>query len=164
MKQIWAPWRMEYIKLSQRLKVKSQKSGCFLCLKSDKFDKNNFILLRGNYSFVIMNRFPYNSGHLMIAPYRHIGLIERCNGEEIGEIFKFLQKSVAVLKKTMKPDGFNIGINLGSVAGAGVPGHLHIHVIPRWLGDTNFMPIVSKTKIINEGLQSTYNKLKREFK
>ncbi len=157
MKQIWAPWRIEYINQTQSSKRKVQNLRCFLCLKK------NFILHKGKYSFIVMNRFPYNSGHIMVAPYRHIGSIEELNSNETGEMFALIQKSVITLKKIMKPDGFNIGINLGSVSGAGVPGHIHIHIIPRWLGDTNFMPIISDTKIINESLKNTFKILKKEF-
>jgi ATP adenylyltransferase len=160
MKQLWAPWRIEYIKASQPSKRKGQKSECFLCVKN-KTNTYNFVLFKGKYAFIMMNRYPYNPGHLMIAPYRHIGLIEKCNDQESEEMFKLLQKSVVALKKMMKPDGFNVGINLGYVAGAGVPGHIHIHLIPRWLGDTNFMPIINDTKVINEGLTNMYNKLKK---
>ncbi len=160
MKQIWAPWRIEYIEQSQKAKFKGKKLDCFLCLNSGKSDSKNLILLRGKYSFVIMNRFPYNPGHLMIAPYRHIKTIERCRTEEAEELFQLLKRCISALKIIMKPEGFNIGVNIGYVAGAGVPGHLHIHIIPRWLGDTNFMPIISEIKIINEGLHKMYRKLK----
>jgi len=161
MNQLWAPWRIEYIKMSQNEKTKKKKPACFLCIKNFNKNKDNFVLFTGKYSFIIMNRYPYNPGHLMIAPYRHIGLIEKCNEQEVAEMLKLIQKSVIVLKKMMKPNGFNIGINLGYVAGAGIPGHIHVHVIPRWLGDTNFMPIIGKTKIINEELYNMYNKLKK---
>jgi ATP adenylyltransferase len=164
MKQLWAPWRAEYINMCNEEKSKKQKAKCFLCLKKPKFDYNNLILYRGKKSFIIMNRYPYNAGHLMIAPYRHIGEVEKCNLKEYNEMFGLMQKSIRVLKTTMKPDGFNVGINLGYVAGAGVPGHLHIHVIPRWLGDTNFMPIIGDTKIINEELHKMYISLKKSFR
>lgn len=160
MKQIWAPWRIEYINMSQKSKGKTRTKGCFLCLKDPKSDKDNLVLLRGKYSFVIMNRYPYNPGHIMIAPYRHIGEMEKCSPEEAGEMFIFTQKCIKALKKAMKPDGFNAGFNIGSVAGAGVPGHLHLHLIPRWQGDTNFMPIIGETKIINEEVYKTYKKIK----
>jgi ATP adenylyltransferase len=160
MEHLWAPWRIEYIKESQSSKLKTQKPGCFLCVK-DKTNINKFVLFRGKYAFIMMNRYPYNPGHLMIAPYRHIGLIEKCHEQETNEMFKLLQKSVVALKNLMKPEGFNVGINLGLVGGAGVPGHIHIHVVPRWLGDTNFMPIISSTKVINEELTNMYNKLKK---
>lgn len=163
MKQIWAPWRVEYIKLYNEVKNKKKKAKCFLCLNKAKHDNDNLVLFRGKKSFVIMNRFPYNAGHLMIAPYRHFGEIEKCNLNEYNEMFRLMQKSVKVLKTTMKPDGFNVGINLGYVAGAGVPGHLHIHIIPRWLGDTNFMPIIGNTKVINEDLYKMYLNLKEVF-
>ena len=163
MKQIWAPWRIEYIKQSQKAKLKTGRKGCFLCLNSSKSDGKNLILLRGKYAFVIMNRFPYNPGHLMIAPYRHIRTIEQCRAEEAGELFQLLKHCISALKMVMKPEGFNIGVNIGNVAGAGVPGHLHIHIIPRWLGDTNFMPIIGEIKIINEELHKMYRKVKKEL-
>lgn len=163
MKQIWAPWRMEYIKQAQNSKLKAKNSGCFLCAYNRKKDNKNFILYYGKYSFIIMNRFPYNAGHIMIAPYRHIGQIEKLNSNETTEMFRLLQQSIIIIKKIMNPDGFNVGINIGLVGGAGVPDHIHMHIIPRWLGDTNFMPIISDIKIINEELEKTFSKLKKEF-
>lgn len=110
-----------------------------------------------------MNRFPYNSGHLMVAPCRHIASFESLNREEGGELFQLLQKSIKVLKKEFKPEGVNVGANLGGVAGAGVVGHLHLHIVPRWQGDTNFMPVLGETKVVSEYLQTTYERLIRHF-
>jgi len=160
MKQIWSPWRLEYIEQSQKDKSKNQ---CFLCINKTKKKMNNFVLYRGKYSFIILNRFPYNAGHLMVVPLRHIGAIEKLTAQETSEMFSLVQKSVVVLKKVFKPDGFNIGANIGKVAGAGVPGHIHLHVVPRWSGDTNFMPVVGDTKIINDSLNRIYNKLKKQL-
>jgi len=157
MKQIWAPWRIEFIKMGK-------PKGCFLCDKpKESDDAANYILYRGDRNFVIMNSYPYNSGHLMVAPYRHVASLEELTDEEFGEHFRMVSRSVEVLKQVLKPDGFNIGINMGKVAGAGIYKHMHTHITPRWLGDTNFMPVIADTKIINESLSATYNKLRGKF-
>jgi ATP adenylyltransferase len=108
-----------------------------------------------------MNHYPYNAGHLLIAPYRHIGQVEKITQNEVSEIFLLVQKSIIAMKKAYCPHGYNIGLNIGKIAGAGVPGHLHVHLIPRWTGDTNFMPIMAGTKVINEELEKMYSKLKK---
>lgn len=158
MKILWSPWRIKYIE--------GFKKGyeCIFCLKpSLKKDRENFILKRGKYSFVIMNIFPYNPGHLMIAPYRHIGDFEKLNKEEIEEIMELLRKSIEILKKVYSPDGFNIGLNIGKIAGAGFDEHIHFHIVPRWKGDTNFMPVIGNTKVISEEIKRTYKKLKKYY-
>ncbi|MBI4722660.1 MAG: HIT domain-containing protein [Candidatus Stahlbacteria bacterium] len=152
--RLWAPWRAEYI-------YSSKSDVCIFCEAIAK--KDAFILSRGAKGFVIMNTFPYNNGHLMVAPYRHIANVEDLTGEEILLLFDLVQKSVRVLKAKMRPDGFNIGINLGKVAGAGVEGHIHIHIVPRWNGDTNFMPITAETKVISQSLEEAYKLLKEGF-
>lgn len=158
MKQIWAPWRMKYILNSNKIK------GCIFCKKiKEKKDKKNYILYRGKSCFIIMNLFPYNSGHLMIAPYKHTAKFEDLEDEELLEFMHLIKKSLKILKKTLSPEGFNLGINLGKIAGAGIDEHLHLHIVPRWSGDTNFMPVISSTKIISEQLDETYKKLKREI-
>jgi ATP adenylyltransferase len=154
MEQIWAPWRIEYIQ-------RAKEGGCILCQKpKENNDEANFILYRGQHNFIILNGFPYNPGHLMIAPYRHIANLEDLSFEEVMEHFDIVKKGLEILKATLKPAGFNIGLNLGRVAGAGIEDHIHTHIVPRWQGDTNFMPVLSDTKIISEGLASTYKKLK----
>ncbi len=158
MKILWSPWRIKY--------VEGFKKGyeCIFCLKpSIKKDKESFILKRGKYSFVIMNIFPYNPGHLMVAPYRHIGDFEKLNKEEIEEIMEFLKKSIEILKKVYSPDGFNIGLNIGKISGAGFDEHIHFHIVPRWAGDTNFMPVIGNTKVISEEIKRTYKKLKKYY-
>lgn len=158
MKILWSPWRIKYIE--------GFKKGyeCIFCIKpTNKNDKKNFILKRGNYSFVIMNIFPYNPGHLMVAPYRHIKELKDLNKEEIWEIIEFVKESIEVLKKAYSPHGFNIGINIGRTAGAGFEEHIHFHIVPRWEGDTNFMPVLCNTKIISEELRRTYRKLKKYY-
>ncbi len=154
MEQIWAPWRMEYI-------LQAEKSGCFLCQKPKQDnDEANFILYRGESNFIILNSFPYNPGHLMVAPYRHTGHLDDLTEAESKEHFTMIKLSVRLLTEVAKPTGFNIGMNLGKVAGAGLDDHLHTHIVPRWQGDTNFMPVVSNTKVLPEALMATYSKLK----
>ncbi len=158
MKNLWSPWRIKYIK--------GFKKGyeCIFCTKpSSKKDRQNFILKRGKHSFVIMNIFPYNPGHLMVAPYRHVPGLDELNIKEISEIMSFVKESIKILKKAYNPDGFNIGVNMGKTAGAGFEEHMHFHIVPRWSGDTNFMPIIDKTKVISEELKKTYNKLKKYY-
>lgn len=159
MRQIWAPWRIEYILMRKR-------KGCIFCKFSDEKEKDeeNFVLFRGRKNFVVLNNYPYNNGHLMVAPYRHVKNLEDLTEEEIYEHFMIVKKTVEILKKAYKPHGFNIGINLGKVAGAGVEGHIHTHVVPRWRGDTNYMPVIANTKVIPEALNETYKKLKQALK
>ena len=153
MEKLWAPWRMEYI-------LSSKEGRCIFCDKTkEKDDEKNYILLRKNLSFVMLNTFPYNCGHLMVAPFRHTVEIEELNEEEIVEMGKLVIESVQVLKRVLKPEGFNIGMNLGRVSGAG-ESHLHVHIVPRWEGDTNFMPVMTDTKVISEALVDTYRRLK----
>ena len=145
---------MEYIKA-----IKPE--GCFFCDKSKEArDSENYILYRGDNNFMILNIYPYNVGHLMVAPYRHVGNLEDLTGEELGEHLEIVSRAVEALKKALQPQGFNIGMNIGKVAGAGVEDHIHTHVVPRWEGDTNYMPVVADTKVIPEALNSTYKKLK----
>lgn len=155
MDKLWAPWRINY------LRAKKSKI-CIFCkaFKSNK-DKENFVIYRSKFSFAILNIFPYNNGHTMVAPVRHISCLSKLENKEILDLNLNMVKIINVLKKTLKPEGFNIGINLGKCAGAGVPGHLHIHIVPRWKGDTNFMPTVAETKIISQSLEELYLKLKK---
>ncbi len=154
---LWAPWRMGYI-------LEAKKEGCFLCyaFKSKNF-KKNYVIKKNKNAFVIMNIFPYNNGHLMVAPARHIAEFEQLTKEEILSINNLIKRSIIVLKNVLKPEGFNVGVNIGKVSGAGVESHIHFHIVPRWTGDTNFMPIISNTKVIPQSLDELYKKLKREF-
>jgi ATP adenylyltransferase len=155
MRKIWAPWRMQYI-----LQAGKDK-GCILCDKpAEKRDKANYILYRGKYNFVILNAYPYTPGHLMVAPYRHIGNLTEANAKETDEHIRLMQLCIRLLTAEIKPDGFNLGMNVGKVAGAGLEGHIHTHVVPRWNGDHNFMSVVADTRVISEGLKTTYEKLK----
>jgi ATP adenylyltransferase len=160
MKSVYAPWREEYLLGAEGIKEK----GCLFCrVLKEKRDKHNLILHRGERTFVIMNRYPYTSGHLMIAPYRHICVIEKLDVESACELMIETRRVVAILKKAFKPDGINVGMNLGRPAGAGVPGHLHIHIVPRWSGDTSFMPVVGGTRVVSVSLTTTYKILKPLF-
>jgi len=154
MERLWAPWRIEYIR-------RPKETGCILCQKPrENDDQANFILYRGENNFVILNAFPYNPGHLMIAPYRHIANPQDLTDDEAMEHFDLVKKSLRLLKQVLKPDGFNLGLNVGKIAGAGIEEHLHTHIVPRWQGDTNFMPVLSNTRVISEGLAATYKRLK----
>ncbi|MBN2464522.1 HIT domain-containing protein [candidate division WOR-3 bacterium] len=163
MKTLWAPWRAEYIYCAIG-KPSPAKRHCLFCrLLKTKDDKGNLILLRGRHAFVMMNRFPYNNGHLMVAPNRHTMDLETLSAAESRELFQLTQKSLAALRRALKPHGFNVGANLGRVAGAGVAGHVHVHIVPRWLGDVNYMPVLAETKVISEHLSETYDRLRRQF-
>jgi ATP adenylyltransferase len=154
MEYIAAPWREAYVKKVCR------KEGCVLCRALQlKNDRAAFILFRGKWNFIILNKFPYNLGHLMIAPYRHLASFHRAPKEASDEMMDFLKMSLRVLKKNYRPHGFNAGMNLGQSAGAGVVDHYHLHVIPRWQGDSNFMPLISQTRILIEDLEGAYERL-----
>ncbi len=163
MKTLWAPWRAEYIYCAVGRPSSAQRHCLFCKLLKTKDDAANLLLHRGRHAFIVMNRFPYNNGHLMVAPNRHTANIESLSVTESAEMFKLVQRSIAVLRRGLKPHGFNVGANLGRVAGAGVVGHLHVHIVPRWLGDNNFMPLLSETKVISEHLSETYARLRKEF-
>jgi len=142
-----------------------KENNCIFCDKpKEENDEKNHIIERGKHSFVILNKYPYNNGHLMVAPYRHVSDMTLLVETELAEIMKFTQISLKIFKKTMNPAGFNIGINLGSVAGAGIKDHIHLHVVPRWQGDTNFMPVIGSTKVIPQHLQEIYGVLKEAWK
>ncbi len=156
-KNLWAPWRINYV---QGL---SKSSGCFIChnLKNPKDDDDNLVLWRTEKSIVILNRFPYNNGHLLIAPARHIGELARATEEELLEMFKLIRESQKALSLAIKPHGFNVGMNFGRCSGAGLPEHLHIHVVPRWDGDTNCMNVCSDTNVISQSLIELFELLKQ---
>jgi len=155
MERLWAPWRAPYI-------LGPKEENCLLCrIAGERKDARNLVLCRGRLCFVMMNLFPYNSGHLMIVPYRHEKDLERLRSEEMGEMMALAGTSIGVLKEAMHPQGFNLGINIGDIAGAGVEDHLHLHVVPRWKGDTNFMPVAAKTKVISQELNQTYEALQK---
>jgi ATP adenylyltransferase len=157
MEHIWAPWRIEYIEMEK-------PAGCILCDKpGQNRDAENYILYRGSKNFVIMNSYPYNPGHLMVAPYRHVASLDELADSELKEHFELVRLSVGLLREVFRPQGFNVGMNLGKTAGAGIDEHIHTHIVPRWQGDTNFMPVISGARVIPEALAETYRKLKGKF-
>ena len=158
MDRLWAPWRMQYINANQN------QTGCIFCVKSQEDrDEENLVLHRGDSAFIILNLFPYNNGHLMVSPYRHVADLSLLSEEEQSDILKLTTLGCGLLKAAFSPHGFNIGINLGQTAGAGIADHLHVHIVPRWTGDTNFMPVTADTKVLPEALAQTYNALKAEL-
>ncbi len=157
MERLWRPWRMQYIRMAQGEGGKE----CIFCTKpAEDDDRSNLILHRGGRCFIIMNLFPYNTGHLMVSPYRHVGDLEHLDPEEREELMRLTVLSVRCIKEAMQPHGFNLGMNLGKVSGAGYDQHLHMHVVPRWEGDTNFMPVVAGAKVMPESLQENYDRLR----
>ena len=155
MDKLWAPWRSKYIYLRK-------KKGCIFCNKKSpsRNDAKNYILARGSHSFSILNLYPYNNGHVMVAPYRHVKTLEGLSDAELLDCMKLVNKTKILIDKKLKPHGYNIGANIGKVGGAGFAGHVHIHIVPRWAGDTNFMPIVANTKVVSESLDAMYKLLK----
>jgi len=138
--------------------------GCILCEKpGQNNDAQNYILYRGSKNFVIMNAYPYNPGHLMVAPYRHVASLDELTDDELREHFSIVSRSVRLLRQVFAPGGFNIGVNIGKVAGAGIDEHVHTHIVPRWQGDTNFMPVISEVRVVPEALAETYKKLEGKF-
>jgi ATP adenylyltransferase len=157
MDQLWAPWRLAYV---ANPKPASEPEPCFICQGlAGNDDRANLIARRTEHSVVVLNRFPYNNGHLLIAPGRHVSQLHELTTAEILDSQQTLTQMVGLLEKRMRAEGFNIGLNLGKVAGAGLPGHLHWHIVPRWFGDTNFMPLVADTKVIVQSLDALYNLL-----
>lgn len=154
LKILWNPWRFEYVSRAGR------ERECILCELPKREDSEAYILYRGEWSYVVLNAYPYNSGHVMIATYRHVGMLENLTREELSEITELMVRTVATVKKAFNPDGFNIGLNIGRAAGAGVADHIHIHVVPRWVGDTNFIAIISGTKPLPIALNEVYVKLR----
>ena len=156
MERLWAPWRMEYIGQARE----GEDEGGLFCEKpKEGDDEKALIVARSELSFAMLNRYPYNSGHFMVAPFRHVGELEEVEDDESLDMQRLMQRCVKALKEAMQPDGFNIGMNLGVVAGAGIPDHLHWHVVPRWNGDTNFMPVISEAKVLPENLTTSWSRL-----
>lgn len=159
-KALWAPWRMQFI-----LKTGNLQGSCLFCgLSRRKPSAKNLILQKARSAFVVLNRYPYTNGHLMVVPSRHIGRFEQLKDEEHMEIGRLLARSIGILKKGMRSQGFNVGVNLGRVAGAGIRGHLHFHVVPRWAGDSNFMPVVGGVRTMPEYIVETYKRVAPLFK
>ena len=161
MDQLWAPWRSNYVRAAPE--VAAAESTCFLCQGlSGSDDRSHLLAWRRPHSAVFLNKYPYNAGHLLVVPQTHEGQITNLTGRALVEPLETIQLVVTLLERLMRPHGFNIGLNLGKAAGAGVPGHLHWHVVPRWNGDTNFMPVLADTKVIVESLYEFYDCFTRE--
>ncbi len=152
-KHLWAPWRLEYIKQAD------EQAGCVFCDAAAGDDEERLVVQRGELAFVLLNKFPYSSGHLMVAPYRHVGELAGLTDEEALEVHRLAVQGVAALGEVYGPEGHNLGWNLGRVAGAGVVDHIHLHIVPRWAGDTNFMPVLADVKVLPEHLLETRRRL-----
>jgi ATP adenylyltransferase len=158
MKELWAPWRIEYFK-------KAKGKGCFLCRSfASARDRDNLILQRGKTCVVLMNRYPYTSGHLMVAPGRHVATLEEMRPPELAEMMQLTQAAIRALKKIARPHGFNIGVNIGEAAGAGLKDHIHLHIVPRWTGDTNFVTVMADVRILPQALQELWKELRKVMK
>jgi ATP adenylyltransferase len=158
--RIWAPWRLTYVKDAS----KDVEQSCIFCAKPDESsDRENLIVHRGERCFVILNLYPYTNGHLMIAPFEHVGAIQGLPDETVAEMMALAQRAIEVLEEKYEPHGFNVGFNQGRVAGAGVEHHIHMHVVPRWGGDTNFMPVLADTRVMPQTLEQTYDALVGSF-
>ena len=158
MKYIWSPWRMSYIQKHK------EESGCVFCEAKDTADGvGNLILFRGLHSFVILNRYPYTSGHLMVVPYKHEASLQGLDADIRGELLELANRITKMLAKEYQAQGFNVGINIGEAAGAGITEHIHLHVVPRWSGDTNFMSSLGETRVLPETLEDTYQRMKKAW-
>ena len=157
MEVLFAPWRFKYIKSV------GEERGCVFCEAPRKSDEDALILARGRYAYVIMNLYPYNTGHVMVVPYRHVADYTELSEEEALEMHRLVAVSIKAIREVYRPHGFNIGINLGRVAGAGIDKHLHIHIVPRWNGDTNFMPVIAGVKVVSQDVRESYKMLKPVF-
>lgn len=163
MNKLWSPWRSQYI---DSFNDKSKETGCIFCQasKEELIDENSLLVNKQKHTFTILNLYPYNNGHLMVVPYRHTNDFNSLTEEENIEIFKGLQTAQEALKIISNPEGFNIGANIGKVSGAGIEEHIHFHIVPRWNGDTNFMPVIGEVKVISQDLLVTKNKLIEAYK
>ena len=161
---LWSPWRYDYIKSGEQ-KLSADSSSCVFCeiLNSPASDEEKFILHRAGHNFVILNIYPYISGHLMIVPFAHIADLDRASKAITDELMDLTKRCQTALRETYQPNGFNLGMNFGKAAGAGVADHFHLHILPRWVGDANFMTVIGETRTIPESLQTTYEKLKNKF-
>jgi ATP adenylyltransferase len=162
MKRLWSPWRTKYI---DSFSNKKRSTKCIFCgVRKESKDADRLIVWKGKTCFIVMNVYPYNSGHLMVVPYRHRPTLESLDDEECLDLMNGTKLAIKLLKRISHPDGFNVGANLGRSSGAGIEGHVHLHVVPRWHGDTNFLPVLTDTKIISQDIHETYKKLKAAVK
>jgi ATP adenylyltransferase len=158
MERLWAPWRLQYV-------TKARDEGCIFCDKPlAGNDREAYIVHRGSLAYILLNAFPYNNGHIMIAPYAHLSALEELPSDALNEMMQLAQRSTIVLKQSFNAEGLNLGFNLGSAAGAGIKDHIHMHLVPRWTGDTNFMPVVADVRVIPQSLEQTYEVLAHAFR
>jgi ATP adenylyltransferase len=158
--RIWAPWRLEYVKDAS----KDKESECIFCTALEAEDDDAMLIVhRGERCFVILNKFPYTNGHLMVAPYEHIAALPELDAETIAELMSLVQRGMSALESSYSPHGYNVGVNQGRVAGAGVEHHIHMHVVPRWGGDTNFMPVLGDTRVMNQTLEDSFETVRKAF-
>ncbi len=164
MERLWAPWRARYIRDSSSQAAPDRSSGCFLCdALAQANDRDNLLVLRREHSAVFLNKFPYNNGHLLVCPLPHRGSLAELSGADLHEPLDTIREVTTILDRMLRPQGYNIGVNQGRTAGAGLPGHLHWHVVPRWDGDANFMPVLGETKVIVESLEEFYDRFIAEL-
>jgi ATP adenylyltransferase len=162
MEVLHAPWRIDYI-LSPKRESVGQGESLFARIAQSDDDEGNYVIHRSRQCYAVLNAYPYNGGHLMVIPYRQVAAFEELNDEEMLDLMRLAQRCIAALRNVMKPHGFNLGLNLGKCAGAGILEHLHLHIVPRWEGDTNFMPVVASTNVVPEALRETAAKLRAEL-
>jgi ATP adenylyltransferase len=163
--QLWAPWRLAYVASPKDKGPKPPVDDCFICRgAAGTDDRANLLVYRSALSVVVLNRFPYNNGHLLVAPSAHVGGLDGLTPDQLLDLQLVLRQMTGVIQKRMTPDGFNVGLNLGAAAGAGLPGHLHWHIVPRWNGDTNFMPVLTDAKVIAQSLDALYDLLAEELR
>jgi len=159
--RLWAPWRMEFV-------LAPKEPGCIFCRfpaeEGEANDRRNLVVHRSARSFTVLNRYPYSSGHVMVIPRRHTGCLEDLTAEEFQDLHEELRLAARLLREVYRPDGMNLGMNLGRIAGAGIADHLHYHVVPRWAGDTNFMPVLAETRVLVEHLHAAWEKIQRAFR
>ena len=154
MDRLWSPWRLEYIAGGK------PKAACIFCEATGETESSSLIVFKGDTCYVILNLYPYNNGHVMVVPYRHVATFRELSVEELTEIGVLIQRAEAALSEAYQPHGFNVGLNMGRVAGAGIPDHLHVHVVPRWNGDANFISVIGQTRVLPEALGTTFDRLK----
>ncbi len=160
MKILWAPWRMKYVQDT----LQPRRDECIFCVAAKaEEDEKYYVVYRSKHSYAILNKYPYNTGHVMVVPYKHVACITALEDSELLDLSKTITVAIRALREAFRPDGFNVGANIGRDAGAGIEDHFHVHIVPRWRGDTNFMPIVSETKVLPQLLDDTYRILKKAF-
>ncbi|HTD45408.1 MAG TPA: HIT domain-containing protein [Bryobacteraceae bacterium] len=165
MDYLWSPWRYSYVSSASPAGSTSNQDACLFCrVASESDDAANYVVLRAEWSFILLNRYPYTTGHLMIAPYAHVATLEETKADTLAEIMRLAQRAEKALRAVYRPSGLNLGFNIGESAGAGIAGHIHMHALPRWAGDTSFITTIGETRVLPEALETTYEKLSEALK